>query len=87
MPASIEILTENVDRPLLHARCNSTCGNFFTTAYDATFTPIENVRAFLAAADGAGWVISLLGNNCAAHAKAARDAQSRIVLPGNGLTN
>ncbi len=87
MPASIELISQNVDRPLLHARCEPSCGNFFSAVWDANHTPGDNVAAFITAANSQGWAISLLGNMCPVHLAKAREQEARIVMPGGKLIN
>jgi hypothetical protein len=84
--ASIELLTEFVPTPTLHAACSHDCGNFVRMACPPTdIMPLEaSLQNFLMQVRNAGWNIGLMGNACPAHVKKMQDAQPRVIAPSNG---
>jgi hypothetical protein len=84
---SVEIITECIDKPILHARCEPACAKFFALSYDVALTAEQNILAFLAAAKEQGWSIGLLGNLCTFHLAQALERQKRMAEQTSGLVN
>lgn len=86
--ASVELVTEFVEKPLLLARCSRACPLVYTRDTDATADLNQNLQTFLKTAGEEGWSISLLGNLCPNHLAQLREVmqaqQSRIIAPNSG---